>query len=99
MSRYTQIEGSIETTLGWDPPLDTFFLIQKDIGKEDEENEYIICWKGMKYQEISTIDKFKSICEQHQVVLSKELEEALIRDSLVPHQPSPLQLLMRKMTL
>jgi hypothetical protein len=66
MSRYTltPINPTHEVVVGWDHPLLTYFLIVKDMTKENEDDS-IIRWVGTKYREIYEVDQLQLIASRY----------------------------------
>ncbi len=52
MSRHTFTEGHIEATVGWDPPLNTFFAQVWDRSKDPDEPDAELLWVGCSPGEI-----------------------------------------------
>ena len=61
-------------TIGWDPPLQTYFAIVLDPTKDDETDGYTVLWLGAdRFGEIDRVhdlaDKLKPLAEIDQDVL------------------------------
>jgi hypothetical protein len=90
MSRYNLVakEPTHIITVGWDNPLQTYFLQVEDRTKE--EDEAMVCWLGGVPDEITSIDELKEAIEPYGV-LPEFVVQRLLQDHEERTQPSRLQ--------
>ncbi|SRR6266508_6505898 len=94
MSRYRLSEDPLEIVVGWDPPLQTFFLQILDPTKDEEEE--IIHRVGMRPGELPTVADLDRALDGHAaltsgVALNPELRRQLNEEKANSAQPTELQ--------
>ena len=94
MSRHRIAERPREVIVGWDPPLQTFFLQVCDSENDDEEE--VVLWLGMTSGEIRSVVDLEAALETHAelthgAVLTPELRRTLEAEQAVSPPPTPLQ--------
>ncbi len=94
MSRYRLSEHPLEIVVGWDPPLQTFFLQILDPAKDEEEE--IVLWLGMSPGELPAITDLDRALADHAaltsgVALPTELRRRLEEERADSSQPTELQ--------
>jgi hypothetical protein len=87
MSRYTVDTQDQEIVVGWDNPLQTFFLQVSERGR-DEEGPRV--WLGTLPGELPTVEALAKALTPY-TTLSDELRTTLQRDADARTLPSPLQ--------
>jgi len=97
MSRYSLSPkpefAHCEVFVGWDNPLGTFFLQVLD--EQEEEGKKEIAWKGIRPNEITTIDQLKQLVEGF-AELTPNIVTQLWDDWNGRTEPTPLQKFFRK---
>lgn len=93
MSRYRLSEDPLEIVVGWDTPLQTFFLQILDPAKDEEEE--IILWLGMRPSELPTITDLDRALDDHAaltsgVALTPELRRRLEEEIADNARPTEL---------
>lgn len=81
MSRHEIKSGSnpaLEITVGWDQPLQTYFVIVKD-NCIDERDDRIICWAGASPQELYEIDDLQKVLQPY-AIMGADLRQKLYAD-------------------
>lgn len=94
MSRYRLSGNPLEVVVGWDSPLQTFFLQILDPTKDEEEE--IIHWVGMRPGELPTVADLDQALDCHAaltsgIALSPELRRQLDEEKTNSAQPTELQ--------
>jgi hypothetical protein len=94
MSRYRLSVEPLEIVVGWDPPLQTFFLQILDPAKDEEEE--IIHWVGKRHGELPTVADLDRALGDHAaltsgVALSPELRRLLDEEKTDSAQPTEFQ--------
>jgi len=94
MSRYRLSVEPLEIVVGWDPPLQTFFLQILDPAKDEEEE--IIHWAGKRHGELSTVADLDRALGDHAaltsgVALSPDLRRRLDEEKTNSPQPTEFQ--------
>ncbi len=89
MSRHYTSKTPLEIVVGWDPPLQTFFLQILDHTK-DGENEFVL-WRGTYPDELPTIESLAAVLTPY-AALTEELVKDLEAEKTASTKPSPLQL-------
>ena len=89
MSRHCISKEPLEIVVGWDPPLQTFFLQISDLTK-DEGNEFVL-WLGTYPGELPTIESLTDGLAPY-AALTEELVQQLEAEKAGSTKPSPLQL-------
>lgn len=71
-----------ETTVGWDPPLTTFFAMAFDppASGDFEDDETEVFWVGCMPNEIPTVDELVRVLAEHNVELPAGLAARLEND-------------------
>lgn len=88
MSRHRIAETPKEIVVGWDPPLQTFFLQILDPAKDEEE---IVLWIGMRQNELPEVADLAAALAPY-AALTPELAQQLEAEKAGSARPSPLQL-------
>src|SRR5262245_44566308 len=98
MSRYRIAEAPNEVVVGWDPPLQTYFLevFKAALGGEEEEEDEILLWPGTRPGEIPTVAAIEDVLAAHAeltsgAALTPELCRKLEEDQANSTLPSELQ--------
>lgn len=73
-------EENHEVVLGWDPPLNTFFLHVIDTTKNEDDPERDVIWIGCKPKEIHDLEVIIAAVLPYSVV-SEEMWAQLYRDA------------------
>jgi hypothetical protein len=83
MSRHIYDTKGIRVVVGWDPPLQSFFVqrgvINVETGEWFDDSEPSL-WLGTRYAEISSIQDMVDIDRGYQLGLSPELFKILMED-------------------
>ena len=79
----------LEIVVGWDPPLQTFFLQILDPSK-DEGDDFVL-WRGTYPDELPTIESLAAVLMPY-AALTEEFVEKLEAEKTTSTKPSPLQL-------
>jgi hypothetical protein len=91
MSRYS-IGGhdpQLLVVVGFDPPLETFFVQVDDYRKDDEE-DHCLCWRGTSPGELSTVAALEEVVRPY-ATLAEEVRAKLQQDYDHREPPTPLQ--------
>ena len=85
MSRYEiQDSRGRDAVVGWDPPLQTFFLQGDFIGEDGREREVPGIWIGGFPEEISTVETLSDVIhEKLGVDLPPTLRDQLMQDQIL----------------
>jgi hypothetical protein len=89
VSRHRIAEKPNEIVVGWDPPLQTFFLQILDPEKDEEEE--IVLWLGARHGELQKVDDLAAALAPY-ASLTPELAQQLEAEKAGSTMPSPLQL-------
>lgn len=89
MSRHYVSRNPLEIVVGWDSPLQTFFLQISDPTR-DEGNEFVL-WLGTYPGELPTIESLAAALAPY-AALTEELAQQLAAEKAGSAKPSPLQL-------
>lgn len=88
MSRHYISKKPLEIVVGWDPPLQTFFLQILDPTK-DEENQFVQ-WRGTYPDELPTTESLAAALAPY-AALTPELRQQLEDEKARSAQPTALQ--------
>lgn len=93
MSRYAmQDSQGRDAIVGWDPPLQTFFLQGEFLGEDGREREVPGIWIGGLPAEIPTIDALIArVQSELGVALPKFLENQLLQDRMLSEPQTDAQ--------
>jgi hypothetical protein len=94
MSRHCISRNPLEIIVGWDPPLQTYFLQITDPTK-DEENQFVL-WCGTYPDELPTTESLADVLAPY-AVLTLDLREQLEDEKARSPQPTELQRRMIEM--
>lgn len=85
MSRHEMFENGMKSVVGWDPPLQTFFIQHGPYHQEDGEwvGEGPRLWLGTSFGEIPDIMAFVGVCYDNGIPLDSSVSELLKRDVLL----------------
>jgi len=94
MSRHRIAEKPRKVIVGWDPPLQTFFLQVCDSENDDEEE--VVLWLGGISGEIRTVADLEAALSSHAeltagAALTPELRRTLEAEQAASPPPTPLQ--------
>jgi hypothetical protein len=89
MSRHRIAEKPNEIVVGWDPPLQTFFLQILDPAKDGEDE--IVLWLGGRHDELPDVADLTAALAPY-AALTPELAQQLEAEKAGSTKPSPLQL-------
>lgn len=93
MSRYVlqhPTEPNIKIVVGWDNPLQTYFFQRINESKDEDDENRINPWRGLKPGEIPFMDDLVEQVNPY-FVLSAELRAKLRNDKTSSGQRTPLQ--------
>ena len=92
MSRYRllSVHPDHETIVGWDNPLQTFFVYVRDTTTPEEEDDRFVFEKGERIQEILTVADLARVVKPY-ALFPSSVQEALIKDYAERTRPTPLQ--------
>ena len=92
MSRYRLLSArrDHETIVGWDNPLQTFFVYVRDTTTTEEEDDRFVFEKGQRRQEIPTVTELARAVKPY-ALFPSSVQEALIKDYTERTRPTPLQ--------
>ena len=96
MSRYNiePNDSRYLVTVGYDPPLQTFFAMVNDLEREDdEEDEGPLYWVGTSNKEITTVQDLQESIREY-AILDDDMIGQLEVDHIHAEPPSHLQKLM-----
>lgn len=62
--------------VGWDPPLQTFFVQVKDTTKDEDDENYMLIWEGYRPDELAA-DEALGIVEKYVKFVPADLLTAL----------------------
>lgn len=88
MSRHYISRNPLEIVVGWDAPLETFFLQILNLTKDEEEE--LVLWLGTQPGELPTVADLESALTPH-AALTPELRQRLEAEKTESTRPSPLQ--------
>jgi hypothetical protein len=91
MSRYiiSGYDAQVLVTVGFDPPLQTFFLQVDDYRKGDQE-DHCVCWRGTVPGELPTVAALEEVVRPY-ATLEEEVRAQLQQDYDHREPPTPLQ--------
>jgi hypothetical protein len=103
MSRHDLIPFSkqYDVTIGWDPPLETFFAQVEDLtlARQDDDNAMVV-WVGTSYREILRPEDLATHVTKYAVLTDQDLETLRAdRAATLDRGGSALQRLMRTLTI
>jgi len=91
MSRYYVDHPTYDVYVGWDDPLETFFLsVVKPAPNNHSEDEEVFS-AGFTPKEITTVGGLQKVCSRYQVEMPQDLVERLGEDLDNGEGPTPLQ--------
>lgn len=82
-----------EVVVGWDPPLNTFFVHIIDTSKDEEDESYDVLWVGCRFNEILDIQAIMAMVEPHIIIIDQErqtLIKELLNDSKLGWRNPPI---------
>lgn len=92
MSRYVlpkEKDTDSTFTVGWDPPLGTFFAQEEAFTAY--EGEDVVWWIGHLPREIPTLAELRAQLLVKGQVIPQDIDDALREDERAPWTPGPLQ--------
>ena len=92
MSRYVIAEEPELVVVGWDPPLETYFLQIYD-PKEADDEKALKVWLGTNQGEMESVAYLSYVVDTftEEAEISPELRDQLESDRINGLKPSPLQ--------
>jgi hypothetical protein len=94
MSRHCIATEPFEIVVGWDPPLQTFFLQILDLTRDEEQE--IVLWLGTRPGELPTVADLEAALASH-ATLTPELRQTLEEEKARSTKPTALQRLVIEM--
>jgi hypothetical protein len=94
MSRHHVTTEPFEIVVGWDPPLQTFFLQILDLTRDEEQE--IFLWLGRQPGELPTVADLEAALASH-ATLTPELRQTLEEEKARSTKPTALQRLVIEM--
>lgn len=84
MSRHVFENGAIRTVVGWDPPMQTFYVQHGPILPNGEWlSDEPKLWIGTAWQELHSIGQLVSLNDDYQLGLSKDIIEVIELDQIL----------------
>lgn len=91
MSRYAIREGAdLEVVVGWDPPLQTFFVQVYIPEGRPSGDDQILVWEGTEPEAITDVEQVRELVGEHAEV-SDQVLMRLENDRKTSRPPSPAQ--------
>ena len=99
MSRYETETDTYRIVVGWDDPLQTFFVQVYALNNDEDADDDIVMWRGAAPDDkIATFDELNRILmEQILPIIDDDIKADLQRDQKNSKPPSPLQTRMRRL--
>jgi hypothetical protein len=95
MSRHCIATEPFEIVVGWDTPLQTFFLEFFEVAKDNDEEDKILLWLGTQPGELPTVADLESALASDaltsHVELTPKLRQQLEADKTKSTEPTVLQ--------
>lgn len=96
MSRHQIVTEPFEVVVGWDGPLQTFFIEVSKPAKDGDETEEALLWLGRQKGELPTVAHLKAALTSHAAVtshaeLTEYLWQHLQKEKMESAPPTPLQ--------